>query len=195
MPRSGQEAHQRLQQAALELYLERGFDQTTTAEIARRAGVTERTYFHHFSDKREVLFGGEEVLRNLLLPAVRDAAPGLGPLDVLLSAFRAVEGVLEEGRSYAQPRYEVIAATPALRERETAKIASLADSLADALQQRGVAHQRAVLAAHAGMAAFTVAVVSWYKQPCDGLGARLRSAFDDIRALASETTDGGRSVH
>ena len=189
MPRSGQQARQRLQQAALELYRQRGFDQTTTAEIARHAGVTERTFFHHFPDKREVLFGGEDVLRSLLRPAVGDAPDGLGPLDALLHAFRSIEAVMEEGRSYSQPRHELIAVTPTLREREAAKLASLAETLAEALQERGVRRQRALLAAHAGMTAFNVAVTAWYEQPTDGLAPRLCSAFDDLRSLSADTTD------
>ena len=191
MPRSGQEARRRLQLAALELYREHGFDQTTTAQIARHAGVTERTFFHHFPDKREVLFGGEDLLRTLLRPAVQDAPDGLDPLEVLLHAFRSLQEVMEEGRSYSQPRHELIAATPTLREREAAKLASLADTLADALQERGVARQRALLAAHAAMAAFTLAVTAWYAQPSDGLDPPLRSAFDDLRALTRETAGPG----
>jgi AcrR family transcriptional regulator len=184
VPRSGQEARRRLQRAALELFEERGFDQTTTAQIARHAGVTERTFFHHFPDKREVLFGGEDVLRDLLVAAARDAPAELGPLETLLNAFLATEEWMEEGRAYSQPRHELVAATPALREREAAKLASLADSLADVLEERGVTRQRAVIAAHAGMTAFTVAVVAWYRQPSGEFGQRLRSAFDDLRAVA-----------
>ena len=185
MPRSGQEARRRLQQAALELYREHGFDRTTTAEIAKRAGVTERTFFHHFLDKREVLFGGEELLRDLLASAVRALPGGLTPLDVLLSAFESLEEVMEEGRSYSQPRHELVVTTPALREREAAKLASLAGTLADVLQERGTPRQQAVLAAHAAMAAFNVAVVSWYEKPSEGLGVRLADAFKDLREICA----------
>ena len=47
---------ERLQKAALELFATRGFEQTTATEIAQSVGLTERTFFRHFSDKREVLF-------------------------------------------------------------------------------------------------------------------------------------------
>ena len=185
MPRSGQEARRRLELAALELYREHGFDRTTTAQIAKRAGVTERTFFHHFPDKREVLFTGQERLRGLLVAAVDAAPEALVPLEVLLGAFRALEEVMVEGRSYAQPRHELIAATPALRERETAKLAALADALAVALVERGIAPQRAVLAAHAATAAFNVAAVAWYDDPSRGLDARLVEAFDDLRGVCA----------
>ncbi|MEV4373699.1 TetR family transcriptional regulator, partial [Nonomuraea sp. NPDC049637] len=126
MPRSGAEARRRLQQAALELYRERGFDRTTTAEIAARAGLNERTFFRHFPDKREVLFDGEADLRASLVQAVAEAPDGLQPLDLLLYAFRKVEHLLEDNRPFAEPRLQVIAATPALRERDLAKAASIA---------------------------------------------------------------------
>ena len=57
------DARGRLVKAAMELYGERGFEQTTVAEIAERAGLTERTFFRHFADKREVLFAGAGALR------------------------------------------------------------------------------------------------------------------------------------
>jgi AcrR family transcriptional regulator len=180
VPRSGREARQRLERAALELYREHGFDRTTTAEIARRAGVSERTFFHHFPDKREVLFGGEERLRSLLIATVRAVPDGPAPLDVLLRAFCSLEEVMMESRSYAQPRHELIVATPALREREAAKLASLADTVAASLEERGVARQRSMLAAHAGMAAFAIAVIAWYDNPAQGLSTRLAKTFEEL---------------
>ena len=125
MPRNGEQVHRRLQQAALELFRERGFDQTTAAEIAARAGVTERTFFRHFPDKREILFNGEASLRTALTNAVADAPADLEPLQALLFAFHAVEAMLEENRPFSEPRHQVIAAVPALRERELAKVAAL----------------------------------------------------------------------
>lgn len=185
MPRSGQEARRRLELAALELYREQGFDRTTSAQIAKRAGVTERTFFHHFGDKREVLFGGEERLRALLLAAVRAAPTDSGPLEVLLGAFSSLDEVMQEERAYSLPRHRLIAATPALRERETAKLASLADTLAGALCERGIAPQRAVLAAHAATTAFNVAAIAWYDDPTREYHLWVADAFDDLRAVCA----------
>lgn len=185
MPRSGHEARRRLQQAALELYGERGFDRTTTAEIAERAGVTERTYFRHFPDKREVLFDGETTLRQLLIAAVRDLPETLEPLETLTRAFLSIEGWLREGRAFSELRHRVIAATPALRERELAKLASLADALATALQQRGVPARRAALAAEVGTTAFNYAVTCWYDHTTEDLDVLLIDAFDEVRALTT----------
>ncbi|WP_109002394.1 TetR family transcriptional regulator [Streptomyces rishiriensis] len=185
MPRSGAEARRRLQQAALELYQERGFDQTTTAEIAARAGVNERTFFRHFPDKREVLFDGEADLRAALMEAVAEAPDGLQPLETLLCAFRKAGRILEENRPFTEPRLAVIAVTPALRERDLAKAASLTEAVAEALQRRGVADRLAGLAAQTGWAAFHHAAQAWIDDPSQTLDAHLLRAFDDLRTLSA----------
>lgn len=184
MPRSGLEARRRLQQAALELYRERGFDQTTTSEIAARAGVNERTFFRHFPDKREVLFDGEAELRTSLMQSVADAPDGLEPFELLLCAFQEAGRAMEANRPFAQPRHELIAATPALRERELAKHASLTDAVAEALRRRGVPARLAELAARTGWETYRQAVQAWNHDPAQGLNAHLHQAFDDLRTLA-----------
>ncbi|MFE9899786.1 TetR family transcriptional regulator [Streptomyces achromogenes] len=184
MPRSGAEARRRLQRAALELYQERGFDQTTTAEIAARAGVNERTFFRHFPDKREVLFDGEADMRAALTREIADAPDGLRPFDVLLRAFRTAGRILEDNRSFCEPRLKIIAVTPALRERDLAKAAWLTEGVAEALRQRGVPDRLAGLAAHTGWAAFHQAAQDWIDDPSQGLDAHLARAFDDLHALS-----------
>ena len=186
MPRSGAEARRRLQQAALELYRDQGFDRTTTAEIAARAEVNERTFFRHFADKREVLFDGEAALRAELTQSVADAPGGLRPLEVLLLAFRKAARILEDNRPFSEPRLAVIAATPALRERELAKHASLTDALAEALRDRGVGDRLAGLAAQTGWATFQHAAEAWIEDPSRSLSAHLDEAFEDLHALSAE---------
>src|SRR5487761_2310179 len=107
MPRSGKEARERLVRAALELFLERGFDQTTAAEIAARAGVTERTFFRHFPDKREVLFDGQDILGTALSAAIGKAPPELPPMETLHRAFASITEMLERNRPYSEPRQRV----------------------------------------------------------------------------------------
>lgn len=194
MPRSGEEARRRLQQAALELFSERGYDQTTAAGIAARAGVTERTFFRHFPDKREVLFTGESPLLKVLTSAIADAPPALNPLEVLYRAFRSTEQMLEDNRPFSYPRHRVIAASPALQERELAKAAALTQALAEALQKRGVDGHLARLAAQTGMATFSYAIGSWFADPSRRLGAHLDRALDELRGLSAATaTTIGRS--
>ena len=173
----------RLQQAALKLFRERGYDRTTASEIAARTGVTERTFFRHFPDKREVLFDGEAVLRMKLTDSIAAAPAGLGAVAVLFRAFRTVEVLLENNRPYSVPRQEVIATTPALQEREFAKHAALADALAAALKARGVSDLGALLAARIGMAAFVQATTAWLDEPRLSLGERLDLAAAELETL------------
>src|SRR5947208_7907060 len=114
----------RLEQAALALYDERGFDHTTVAEIAARAGVTERTFFRYFADKREVLFSGSATLQDVLVSAAVNAPESAAPIDAVAAALEAVAGPLQERREHARKRQAVIAANDELRERELVKLAS-----------------------------------------------------------------------
>ena len=183
METSGSKARVRLQQAAVELFQERGYDRTTAAGIAGRAGVTERTFFRHFPDKREVLFDGQAVLVDALTASIADAPTGAGPLDALFRAFRSVTQLLEDNRPFSKPRQEVISATPALHERELSKLEALSNALALALRARGVPELSAALAASAGMAAFADATLSWLENENPGLAERLDLAELALKSL------------
>jgi AcrR family transcriptional regulator len=176
----------RLQEAALALYTERGFDQTTAAQIAARAGLTERTFFRHFADKREVLFGGSVLLRERIVAGVAGAPSGDGPLDAVACGLDAAANFLGESRrDLARQRHDVIAATPELRERELAKLADYASALADALHHRGVGEPRASLAADAGMTVLRVAVERWSSgDDAAELTDVMRDAMAGLRAVA-----------
>src|SRR5215467_8732832 len=113
----------RLEQAALELYHQRGFESTTVAEIAEAAGLTERTFFRHFADKREVLFAGSDALRDLLAQSVLAAPASAPPIEAVGEALEAVGMVINERRDVVPRRQSVIAAHPELRERELIKLA------------------------------------------------------------------------
>ncbi|WP_018635548.1 TetR family transcriptional regulator [Parafrankia elaeagni] len=162
MSRWAPDARSRLTQAALELYRERGFDRTAVAEIAARAGLTERTFFRHFADKREVLFGNEDLLRELLMNAVTGAPAAAGAMDAMGAALDALATFFpEERREHARQRQLVIDANPSLQERELLKLASLAAATAEALRRRGVVDPDAGLAGEAGMAVFRIAFARW----------------------------------
>ena len=188
MPRSGDEARRRLQQATLELFQERGYEATTTAEIAARAGVTERTFFRHFPDKREALFDGEEAFRDALADAVAAAPGGMATIDVLLAAFASVEPMLDNNRPFSGPRQAVIARTPALQERVLTKTVSVTHALSAALERRGVDRALASLAAQVGMAAFSHAAKAWFDDPKPGLKAHLEHAFRMLQDLTPPRT-------
>ncbi|GAA2635005.1 TetR family transcriptional regulator [Paractinoplanes durhamensis] len=171
----------RLQEAALELYLERGYDKTTTGDIAARAGVTERTFFRHFADKREVFFDGQAQLVDLLTGAVAAVPAGTRPLPTLRAAFHQAVPLIEQNLPVTERRYPVIAATPALRERALAKNAALVDALTDALRARGVPDQLAALCAQVGMDTYAIAVRRWGADRTEDLHTHLDRAFNDLR--------------
>jgi AcrR family transcriptional regulator len=151
----------RLEQAALALYAERGYENTTVAEIAARAGLTERTFFRHFADKCEVLFWGAPMLEGLLVSAVEAAPESAAPIDAIAAALEATGPLFQERRDSARQRQRIIDANAELRERELIKLASLASALAGALRRRGVPDPAATLTAEAGIAVFRVAFARW----------------------------------
>ncbi len=179
----------RLQEAALALYSERGFDQTTAAQIAVRAGVTERTFFRHFPDKREVLFGGSALLKERIVDGVAGAPPADGPLDAVSGGLDAAAAMLGEfRRDLSRQRQAVIAANPELHERELAKLADYAAAVADALRQRGVSDPQATFAAEAGMTVLRVALEQWAGgDDSRDLTTIMRDSLAELRAVAAAT--------
>ena len=153
---------ERLQSAAMDLYVSRGFDGTTAADIAQAVGLTERTFFRHFADKREVLFGGQELLEQAFLDGVAAAAPDASPLAMVKSALStAATFFTAERRDHSRRRQTIISANPALQERELLKLAGLATSVAGALRSRGVPAATAALAAESAVTVFGVAFGQW----------------------------------
>ena len=185
MPRNSEDARYRMQIAALELFTQNGFDQTTAAHIAAQAGVTERTFFRHFPDKREVLFVGQEILSAALTESIRQAPVDLPPIEVLRRAFADVTPLLEGNRGFSEPRQHIIAANPALMEREVAKHAALARVVAGALQKRSIAPERAAFAAQAGMAVLGHALDRWFAKDAGPLDHCLAEAFEELDLFVS----------
>jgi AcrR family transcriptional regulator len=184
-------ARERLEQAAMELYRERGFDQTTVADIAARAGLTERTFFRHFADKREVLFGGSAALQQLLAEAVTAAPGSMGPLDTVASALEASSAMFDERREFAKVRHALIEGHPELKERELIKLAALATGIAGALRRRGVTEPAAGLAAEAGIAVFKLAFARWVQDPKGrDLAHHVRESLKALRAVAEACQEG-----
>ena len=176
----------RLEQAALALYGERGFENTTVAEIAARAGLTERTFFRYFADKREVLFWGAGTLQELLVSAVVSAPDSAAPIDAVAAALEAAGALLQERRESARQRHTVIAANTELRERELIKLASLASALADTLRRRGVRDPAATLTAEAGIAVFRVAFERWANETNQqDLPQLIRESLDELKAVTA----------
>jgi AcrR family transcriptional regulator len=179
-------AHGRLAEAALELFAEHGYEQTTVAEIAERAGLTKRTFFRYFADKREVLFGAGTEFQDLIVDAATKAAPEAAPLEVVAAGLRAGGELLEGRRDFARRRAAVIAATPELQERELIKMASVGKALTQVLRERGVHEPEASLTAEAGVAAFRIAFERWAQgEDPRELPELIRGSLATLRALSS----------
>jgi AcrR family transcriptional regulator len=183
MAGSRTDARARLLRAALDLFSEHGYEQTTAADIAARADVTERTYFRHFPDKREALFDGEEELQRALAAAIADVRGNLSAAESLLQAFISMIPALTHDRELKKRRQVVISAAPELRERELTKEAHLASCVAQALQTRGVRRPVAALAAASGIAVLSRARLEWLAGASDDYAALLTTGFADLRAV------------
>jgi AcrR family transcriptional regulator len=185
MAGSRKDVRLRLLRAALELYAERGFDRTTAADIAALAGVTERTYFRHFPDKREVLFDGEAELRTALADAVANAPAELPPLPALREAFLSVAPLFERDRVAKEVRHRIISATPELQERESMKLTHLTEALTAALEQRAAPPGLAALAAACGTAVLTRARLQWLEGSRHDYATLLTDAFTELGLLVT----------
>ncbi|MGX6446763.1 TetR family transcriptional regulator [Patulibacter sp. S7RM1-6] len=186
MARWRPDARGRLQQAALDLFDERGFDETTVAEIAERAGLTKRTFFRHFADKREALFWGSGALQETFVAGIADAPADAAPLDAVAHALDAATATFDGRREHAVRRQRVVTGHPSLQERELIKLATLTAAVAHGLRERGVDEPAATLAAEAGVAVFRVAFDRWIADDeTRSLQAVAREALAGLRAVAA----------
>ncbi len=178
--------------AALQLFAERGYDSTTVAEIAERAGLTKSTFFRHFRDKREVLFGAD-TMSTLLSSAISAAPATASPLEVLAQAIDAVgeTAFTPDWRPVSVQRRAVIAANAELQEREALKELALTAAMTEALKQRGVSDLTSRVAAQLGALAMKLA----YEQWCDpanaeDFGALARRTLTELQAAGAECAAG-----
>ena len=188
MARWEPDARGRLEQAALALYGENGYENTTVAEIAERAGLTERTFFRHFADKREVLFGGGSALQDLIVSVVVDAPDSTAPIDAAAAGLVAAgaQFFVEERRDFSRQRQAVIASNPELQERELTKLAALSAAIADALRRRGVDDPPAALTAEVAIAVFRTAFERWtHETDQHDFPQLVRESLDQLKALTA----------
>lgn len=176
----------RLVRAAMDLYGEQGFDRTTVAEIAERAGLTERTFFRHFTDKREVLFSGATQLQELLVSTVVDAPSSTTPIDAVVLALEAASDMFKERREFSVQRQRIIDGSTELQERELIKLSTLAAALADALRRRGVVDSTAALTGEVAIAIFKVSFERWVaSSEGSDLAQLIRDTFQQLRFVTA----------
>jgi AcrR family transcriptional regulator len=176
-------AQERLAQAAMELFAERGYDGTTVSDIADRAGLTERTFFRYYADKREIIFDGAELLKKTLVDAVAEAPKGGTPMDVVYGALEVAVPLLEARQQFAGKRYALIMANRELQERELVKMATIASAIAGKLVERGTPALQAKLAADAGLSIFRIGFENWIADPKRSYAAHLKKARTALEAL------------
>lgn len=188
MARWEPDARGRLEKAAMELFQERGYANTTVGDIAERAGLTERTFFRHFSDKREVLFSGSKELEKAVVERTLSAPKDVDPLEVVASAFEAMGAWLQERRDfdYVRARYAIVTEHAEVRERELIKLASLAAAVRKALHARGVDEPVASVVADVGIAVFKVGFERWLSAKKPGeFATHIRAALDALKAVTA----------
>ena len=179
-------ARGRLAEAAFALYGERGFEQTTVAEIAKRAGLTERTFFRHFADKRDVLFAGADALTELLVTTVIGEPDSTTPMDAAVAGLEAAGALIQEGGEVPRQRQAIIAASAELKERELIKLASMTAALAETLRRRGVEEPAASLTAEAGMAVFRIGFERWVNDTGErDLPGLIGESLDELKAVVA----------
>jgi AcrR family transcriptional regulator len=186
MPRWEPNAAERLAQAALDLFAERGYENTTVIDIAQHAGLGKSTFFRHFQDKREVLFGRGR-MDELLAKAIAAAPAATPPLEAVAHALDAAgkEVFTTARREFIARRQAVIAANPELQEREALKNLGLIASTTGALERRGVPDLTARVAAQLGALAFSIAFERWVRTNAgEDFSEIARRALDDVRASA-----------
>ncbi|WP_250005639.1 TetR/AcrR family transcriptional regulator [Actinoplanes sp. M2I2] len=183
MARWEPDARGRLQQAAMSLFRERGYAEVTVAEIADRAGLSKRSFFNHFADKREVFFANAQFFEESVLAHLASADPRLSAIDATVLALTRCGLDLSTVTSAedAQTRLDVLVATPELRERDLNKTAELTAAMVEALGRRGVPPRTAGFAAQAGLAVFTVAVAEWLATPAADFPDLMRRALNELR--------------
>jgi AcrR family transcriptional regulator len=179
-----------LQEAAVELFVERGYEAVTVAEIAARAGLTKRTFFNHFTDKREVLFAGAAELEAELLRRLHDADSTASPFDVAIEALGRAGQTLSEFAPYTSMRRRLIDSSTELRERDLMKSASLSSVIAAELEAQGASSRVAVFAAHSAVAVFGVAYDDWAEAPETDFIALITATAGDLRRAVATTRRG-----
>ena len=176
--------------AALDLFSEQGYENAGVAQIAERAGLTKSTFFRHFRDTREVLFGGQDRLAEVLTTGIAEAPDGAEPMAAVEAALVAVGAwFTDEHRAHGPQRQAVIAGNPELRERAALKMVGFGAAMKDALARRGVPELAAVVAAELGVLAFERAYDAWLETAGDW-GAVARRSVDEVRTAAAALGEG-----
>lgn len=182
-------ARERLVVAAVDLFTEQGYDATTVAQIAERAGVTKSTFFRHFPDKRELLVAGQETLSRLLAEGIAEAPERATPLEAVADGLERASAAMGPMNRELAPRLKAaVAASAELQERDALKSVGLAAAMTEALIARGVPDPTAALASELGVLAFKRGFAEWTdgeRDASDELARHVLSALNELRAASA----------
>jgi AcrR family transcriptional regulator len=182
-------ARERIVVSAVDLFLEQGYDETTVAQIAERAGITKSTFFRHFPDKRELLAAGQETLSRLLSEGIAEAPVGATPLEAVAAGLERASGEMGPANRELGPRISAaVAASAELQERALLKSVGLASAMTAALVARGVPDRVAHVAAELGSLAFTLGFAEWSEGDAEGtddLATYALAALDELREASA----------
>jgi AcrR family transcriptional regulator len=189
MARWEPDARERLVVAAVDLFNEQGYDDTTVAQIAERAGVTKSTFFRHFSDKRELLVAGQDTLSTLLADGIAEAPASASPLEAVAAGLERASSAMGPTKREVGPRiHAAVAASTELQERDALKSVGMAAAMTTALVDRGVPDPTAHLAGELGVLAFKQGYARWSegdRDEADGLAHHALAALEDLRAATA----------
>jgi len=164
------------------LFLERGYAGVTVADITERAGLTKRSFFNHFADKREVLFAGAAAFQRVATDSLRELDPAVGPVEAAAAALTQAGLSLAEYGEFGRARRELIASSTELQERELVKFAALSQALQDGLIERGATPRTARFAAEAAITAFNAAYDDWIDQPESDFASLMKGSLEDLQS-------------
>lgn len=190
MVRKAENARERFESAAFRLFDEKGYAVTTVPEIAEKAGLTERTFYRYFTDKREVMFWRAGDHQASITNEIARAPTSLHPLTIVAHAFETVAPFIDGHRPIVKLRQRLISEHSDLHERELMKLHTLASAIDLALQQRNVQPSLSRIVAEIGTAIWKVALENWRADGAKGSFANhVQSALTEFRAELRQFSD------
>ncbi|MDN4646760.1 TetR/AcrR family transcriptional regulator [Curtobacterium sp. PsM8] len=155
------DARGRLERAAFELFAEQGFAATTVPQITARAGLTTRTFFRHFADKREVVFAGDEI-PTTAARLIAEAPADVEPVEVIRRVLHQVAAArFDDNHAQTAAWRRIVESNDELRDRDARKRADLVRAARGAFVERGETPLQAAVLAELGVLVFQVALDTW----------------------------------
>jgi AcrR family transcriptional regulator len=198
--RGGPQTRARIREVANRLFIERGYDAVTVAEVARETGVSSVTVFNHFPRKEDLFLDRTSDAIELLQSAIRDRPPGTDVLTALehesvrlFDASNPLSGVDERSASF----FRTVANSAALVARSREILSELQRTLADELERDSAFDGDALLLATLFLAGYASVLVETARRVIGGESipavrdnhrVRLDSMFDALRNGMSERT-------